>query len=101
LAEPTFVARDTELRRLREVLDLSLAGKGQPCFITGEAGAGKSTLASEFARRAQAEHSELLIAVGNCNAQTGIGDPYLPFREILGQLTGDVEGKLTQGAISS
>jgi len=85
---------------LREILDLSLAGKGQPCFITGEAGAGKSTLASEFARRAQDSHSELLIAVGNCNAQTGIGDPYLPFREILGQLTGDVESKLTQGAIS-
>jgi tetratricopeptide (TPR) repeat protein len=100
LAEPTFVARESELRHLREVLDLSLDGQGQPCFVTGEAGAGKSTLAAEFARQAQATHSDLLIAVGNCNAQTGIGDPYLPFREILGQLTGDVEGKLTQGAIS-
>jgi len=100
LAKPIFVARDSELRRLGEILDRSLAGQGQICFITGEAGAGKSSLAGEFARRAQANHSDLLIAVGNCNAQTGIGDPYLPFREILGQLTGDVEGKLTQGAIS-
>ena len=100
MAESTFVARESELHRLSEILDLSLGGNGQICFITGEAGAGKSTLASEFSRRAQSSHSELLIAVGNCNAQMGIGDPYLPFREILGQLTGDVESKLTQGAIS-
>jgi len=100
LAESRFVARTTELKRLRETLDLSLAGKGQLCFLTGEAGAGKSTLALEFSRQAQAAHADLLMAVGNCNAQTGIGDPYLPFREILGQLTGDVESKLTQGAIS-
>jgi len=100
LAEPRFVARTTELKRLQESLDLSLAGRGQLCFLTGEAGAGKSTLAMEFSRRAQAAHAEVLVAVGNCNAQIGIGDPYLPFREILGQLTGDVESKLTQGAIS-
>ncbi|NIP16736.1 MAG: hypothetical protein GWM87_00155, partial [Xanthomonadales bacterium] len=43
---------------------------------------------------------DLLVAIGNCNAQTGIGDPYLPFREVLGLLTGDVEAKLAQGAIS-
>jgi tetratricopeptide (TPR) repeat protein len=101
LAESLFVARETEVGRLQEVLELSLAGKGQVCFVTGEAGAGKSTLITEFAKLAQAGHDDLLIAVGNCNAQTGIGDPYLPFREILGQLTGDVESKLAQGAISS
>ena len=100
MTETTFVARQSELRRLQEILELSVAGQGQLCFVTGEAGAGKSTLAAEFARRAQETHADLLIAVGNCNAQTGTGDPYLPFREILGQLTGDVESKLTQGAIS-
>jgi len=36
--------------------------------------------------------------VGECNAQTGIGDPYLPFREVLGLLTGDVEARLARGA---
>jgi len=82
------------------MLEGALDGVGRICFVTGEAGAGKTTLTSEFARRAQAEHSALLFAVGNCNAQTGIGDPYLPFREVLGQLTGDVENKLMREAIS-
>ncbi|MFQ5859924.1 MAG: AAA family ATPase, partial [Anaerolineae bacterium] len=67
---------------------------------TGEAGAGKTALVTEFARRAQDSYADLLVAIGNCNAQTGIGDPYLPFREVLGLLTGDVEAKLTQGAIT-
>jgi hypothetical protein len=30
-----------------------------------------------------------------------MGDPYLPFREILSLLTGDVEAKLAQGSITS
>ncbi len=28
---------------------------------------------------------------GQCNAQTGAGDPYRPFRDMLGMLTGDLE----------
>lgn len=68
--------------------------------MTGEAGAGKTTLVTEFARRAQAQHDDLLVAIGDCNAQTGIGDPYLPFREVLGRLTGDVERELAQGTIT-
>ncbi|MFQ5593142.1 MAG: tetratricopeptide repeat protein, partial [Anaerolineae bacterium] len=46
------------------------------------------------------QHENLLVAVGQGDAQTGAGDPYLPFREVLGMLTGDVEGKLAQGAIT-
>ena len=67
----------------------------------GEAGAGKTALITEFARRAQDARGDLVVAIGNCNAQTGIGDPYLPFREILGQLTGDVDAKLAQGATTA
>ncbi len=100
MTESLFVAREQELRHLREILDRTLSGQGQVCFITGEAGAGKTSLMEEFANQAQTAHSALLIAVGNCNAHTGIGDPYLPFREVLSLLTGDVESKLTQGAIS-
>jgi tetratricopeptide (TPR) repeat protein/adenylate kinase len=101
LPDTPFVARETELRQLHEALDHTLDGRGQVRFVTGEAGAGKSTLTEEFARRAQEKYGDLLVAVGDCNAQTGLGDPYLPFREILGQLTGDVENKLTQGAITN
>ena len=43
---------------------------------------------------------DLIVASGNCNAYTGIGDPYLPFREILELLTGDVQARWAAGAIS-
>jgi transcriptional regulator with XRE-family HTH domain len=64
-----------------------LAGDGRVVFITGEAGEGKTTLMAEFARRAQATHSDLIVAGGNCNAFTGVGDPYLPFRDVFSLLT--------------
>ncbi len=100
MAEQVFVARQRELGQLQTFLDRALAGQGQVVFVTGEAGSGKTALVTEFAHRAQDARPDLLVAIGNCNAQTGIGDPYLPFREVLGLLTGDVEAKLAQGAIT-
>jgi len=100
MAEQVFVARERELSQLQTFLDRALAGQGQVCFVTGEAGSGKTALVTQFARRVQDAHPDLLVAIGNCNAQTGLGDPYLPFREVLGLLTGDVEAKLAQQAIT-
>ncbi len=100
MTEQAFVARERELSQLQTFLDRALAGQGQVCFVIGEAGSGKTTLVAEFARRAQEAHADLLVAIGICNAQTGIGDPYLPFREALGLLIGDVETKLAQKAIT-
>jgi tetratricopeptide (TPR) repeat protein len=54
----------------------------------------------EFAWRAMETHPELLVASGSCNAFAGVGDPYLPFREVLAMLTGDVESRWAAGAIS-
>ena len=82
-----FVSREPELAKLYHFLDLALAGKGQLCFITGEPGQGKTTLALEFARRAQEASPDLITAVGVCDPQTGQGDPYLPFRTMLQTLT--------------
>jgi ABC-type oligopeptide transport system substrate-binding subunit len=95
-----FVARESELEQLGGFLNRTLAGQGQVCFVTGAAGSGKTALVTEFARRSEEAHSNLVIAIGNCNSQSGIGDPYLPFREVLGLITGDVEAKLIQGAIT-
>ncbi len=95
-----FVARERELGQLDGFLDRALAGQGQVCFVTGEAGSGKTSLVTEFARRAQDQHKNLIVAVGQADAETGVGDAYLPFREVLGLLTGDVEAKLGQGAIT-
>ncbi|MBD3412800.1 MAG: protein kinase, partial [Candidatus Aminicenantes bacterium] len=98
--QPVFVARKTELKQLHGFLQESSSGKGQVVFITGEAGSGKTALIREFARRAQKDHNDLITATGKCNAHTGVGDPYLPFIEILGLLTGDVEEKWAAGFLT-
>lgn len=95
-----FVAREHELAQLQRLLDLACAGQGRVAFVTGEAGSGKSTLVQEFARRAQLAQPDLVVATGTCQAFAGIGDPYLPFRELLAMLTGDVEDSWVGGTLS-
>jgi predicted ATPase len=98
--DAAFVAREEELQRLRSALDEAVSGHGHVVFVTGDPGTGKTALVNELATQAQARHPELLVASGKCNAHTGIGDPYLPFREVLGLLTGDVEARWAAGAIA-
>jgi ABC-type oligopeptide transport system substrate-binding subunit/DNA-binding SARP family transcriptional activator len=95
-----FVAREDELTQMSRYLEAMLIGQGQVIFITGEAGSGKTVLVHEFIRRAQETSTNLVVASGNCNAHTGAGDPYLPFREILSLLTGDIEVKWNQGMLT-
>lgn len=104
--EPTqpdapLVAREEELAQLHTRLDAAQAGHGNIVFLTGEAGDGKTMLAQAFLQRAQTDHPNLIVATGNGNAYTGIGDPYLPFREILELLTGDIEARWNAGAMST
>jgi len=95
--EAVFVSREKELGKLGGYLANALEGRGRVCFVTGEAGFGKTCLTLEFARRAQQKQQDLLVAIGACDAQTGISDPYLPFRELLGMLTGEVEERVANG----
>jgi predicted ATPase/tRNA A-37 threonylcarbamoyl transferase component Bud32 len=99
-AHPVFVARNLELERLSGSLETALLGKGRVISVTGDAGSGKTALLQEFCSRALESSPDLIVADGKCNAHTGVGDPYLPFIEILNLLTGDVETKYTAGAIS-
>src|SRR5262249_53331292 len=69
-------------------------------FVVGEAGQGKTALLQAFANRAMQAHPDLMVAGGNCNAYTGAGDPYLPFREILELLSGDIEARALAGRLS-
>ncbi len=87
---PHVVAREGELAWLGRELEQALAGDGRTALVAGEAGQGKTALTLAFAARAQTAHPELLVAIGTCNAYTGRGDPFLPFRQILAQLTGNV-----------
>lgn len=97
----TFVGREDELARLDALLRRVLNAQGQVCFVGGEPGAGKTALVHEFTRRAQLDHPELVIAVGDCSATSATSNAYLPFREILGLLTGDVEASVAEGAITA
>jgi predicted ATPase/predicted Ser/Thr protein kinase len=100
IQRPVFVGREGALSQLDGYLEKALAGRGQVVFVTGGAGRGKTALIDEFSRRAQNTHDGLIVAMGNCNAQTGIGDPYLPFRDAFSMLAGDVEGRWVSGSLT-
>ena len=97
---PKFVARERELAKLRSFLDKALEGSGVVAIVTGGPGQGKTALLSEFARRAMTAYPDLLVAKGNCSAISGVGDPYLPFRDVMAMLTGDLESRWWSGSIS-
>ena len=85
--------RETQLDQLQTVIFHSLAGQPQIVFVTGDAGTGKTVLVHEVCRRAQKASDQLIVAWGQCSAQLGLSDPYLPFKEILALLTGDTGGR--------
>jgi predicted ATPase/DNA-binding SARP family transcriptional activator len=95
-----FVARERELAQLEEYLKQANRGSGRVAFVRGDAGRGKTSLLLEFSRRALARYDDLVVVYGSCEAYTGLGDPHLPFREILAMLAGDVENKWAKGLIS-
>lgn len=88
MKEDLFVGREAELNALMVRLEKALAGRGQIYFVLGQAGSGKTYLVHHFVEQALDRHPELVVIAGSSNAQTGIGDPYLPFREALGMLAG-------------
>lgn len=84
-----FVARERELAKLDAALARGLSGQGQVLWIAGEAGTGKTALLREFSRQALDNHPDLLVVGGQCNAYTGLGQPYLPFIECVQLLAGE------------
>lgn len=101
LKDSLFVGRDVELERLDGHLDDALSGKGRVVFVIGDAGRGKTVLVQAFTKKAQRADHDLVVTGGNCNAYTGIGDPYLPFREIMELISGDAESRWAAGDIDT
>jgi ABC-type oligopeptide transport system substrate-binding subunit/class 3 adenylate cyclase/tetratricopeptide (TPR) repeat protein len=99
VALPVFVGRERELDRLEEFLSEALAGNGTIAFITGDPGRGKTAIMQHFTRQIISAHPDLLVSYGVCRAYTGVGDPYLPFREVMEMLTGDLEPQWDKGTI--
>ena len=101
MTQTSFIGRKTELQRLDEFLKNATSGQLQVVFIAGEAGAGKSTLVGKFIRDEEKLDPTLIASIGVCNAHTGSGDPYLPFRQLLTSLTTTPEEKKSTQEITS
>ncbi len=84
-----FLAREAELTRLDAALRSAMSGRGTVILLAGDAGQGKTSLMMALASRALAAFPTLLAVSGTCNAYTGRGDAFAPFREALRQLTGE------------
>ena len=95
-----FVGREQELAELQGCLERTLSGSGQIRLVSGQAGTGKTALVRHFAHQAIGQHPELVVAMGTCNAQTGVGDPFLPFRDALAMLTDELTAQQAAGRLS-
>jgi class 3 adenylate cyclase len=78
---PILIGRDAELSQLEDALLGANRGEGQVVLLTGDAGMGKTRLASELAE--QAVRQGMTVVVGGCS-EAGLVLPYLPFRQAIG-----------------
>ena len=76
-----FVGRARELAELERALDATHAGGGLTVLLAGEAGMGKTRLASELVGRARGEGFEVLV--GRSIDLVGTELPYQPFADAL------------------
>ena len=84
-AGPT-VGRQGDVEALEEWFQQAAQGARQLVFIGGEAGVGKTTVVEVFLARLAAG-SGVRMARGQCVEHAGVGEPYLPVLEALGQLS--------------
>jgi DNA-binding NarL/FixJ family response regulator len=85
-ASAVFVGRVRELGELGRALDAAWAGSGTAVLVAGEAGIGKTRLASELAARARDQGFEVLL--GRSIDLVGTELPFQPFVEALRPLGG-------------
>ena len=94
---PAPPGREPELARLRAALGRALSGQRAGVLASGEPGAGKSTLVDAFLREAA---GGAVAGVGQCLAQRGPGEPYMPVLEALGALARGPAGETVVAALS-
>lgn len=80
-----FVGREHSLSRMHVWLEQARGGECQVVFVTGEAGIGKTTLLETFARSIGADRT-VRVCSGQCLAQYGMSEAYLPVLDAIRQL---------------
>ena len=97
-AGEVFVGRARELGELERAVDATRAGSGITVLVAGEAGIGKTRLASELAKRARDAGFEVLL--GRSIDLVGTELPYQPFDEALRPL-GEPAGGREEARLSA
>ncbi|MFN2425318.1 MAG: AAA family ATPase [Candidatus Binatia bacterium] len=82
----SVVGRELELQALTDGLARAKEGSRRIVFVTGEAGAGKSTLVESFLSRIEGDSSGTLVAHGQCLEAGGQHEPYRPLLEAVERL---------------
>lgn len=86
-----LIRRDKEMQLLWQAYDTLKDGHGRVCFISGEAGMGKSVLLDMFFRELEEKSEETLIASTFCSIRSEYSIPYQPFKEVLKQFMQEVK----------
>jgi tetratricopeptide (TPR) repeat protein/predicted Ser/Thr protein kinase len=82
--QPGLAGRERELEKLRSLLEQATRGTGALVLVTGEAGAGKSTLIEALIQTAGV--FRVIVGRGQCLEQFAAEEPYHPVLELLGDL---------------
>ena len=93
---PVLVGRQEELSRLEDALLAANRGEGSFVLVAGEAGIGKTRLATELARRAGKLGCEVLW--GSCS-EAELALPYLPFVEAIGNQLAEQDPAVVRAAV--
>jgi predicted ATPase len=108
--ESKFVDREIEFEWLQQQLKETLDGKGRVVLISGEPGAGKTSLIREFSLLADKQIPDLIVVDSECDALTGNSTAYAPFKQLMEHIYGDLSDpkkaskskeKLRKTAVSS
>ena len=89
----TLVERDDALARLQDAAARARAGQGAIAIVTGEAGAGKTSVINEFVRRTE---DRGLIARGACDP-LAVPRPLGPLIDAAGDVDAVLAQRLTAG----
>ena len=84
------VGRERELTDLEDALLAAIGGEGRMMLLAGDAGMGKTRLATELGERARGIGA--IVLAGGCS-EADLALPYLPFLEALGNYVAQVDLK--------
>jgi tetratricopeptide (TPR) repeat protein len=92
----TVVGRERERGELSAAVRRVLSGRGELLSISGEPGAGKTTLVETFLRGLHAGDVRYQVARGRCSERLAGAEAYLPVLEALDRLVSDGGSRLVE-----